>query len=137
MQTRIRDPGNVKVNDMKRIYVEVLVCSVFSASVLGDCQFGDQIIPVDDSISVIDPLYEKAARMRLTSDGYSPLQIEQELKYMDGIVFNLECRRQYKANSQFNPEDATHPGEAFIYIGDVLVASDVYSDSLANVKGLK
>lgn len=120
---------------IKKVVLALGFCSI-SLNAIADCQFGDEVIPVNESISVIDPIYERNAREHFLKEGLSESEIERQLKYMDGIVFNLECKRTYKANPQFNPEIAINPGEAFSYVGDVLIASDVYSESLAQAKGL-
>ncbi|USD58884.1 hypothetical protein J4N45_10115 [Vibrio sp. SCSIO 43140] len=120
---------------MKNTFVILTSCAI-TFSVSADCTFGDEVIPVNSSISVIEPIYERNARVHLQNEGLSETEIERRLKYMDGIVFNLECKRTYKANPHFKPDNAINIGEAFIYVGDVLVASDVYSEPLAKAKGL-
>lgn len=66
---------------MKHVVLTLSLCNL-SLYAIADCNFGDEVIPIGDSISVIDSIYERIARENFHNEGLSETEIERRLRYI-------------------------------------------------------
>ncbi|MCG9576043.1 hypothetical protein L1D14_07300 [Vibrio tubiashii] len=91
----------------------MLLTTLLSASVIANdeyCMYGDQKVPLDETVSHEDPVIVHNIRTQMSEAGYTEEQIEKELSYNDWTVVHLKCVRTFGPNPDYSPEKALAEG---------------------------
>lgn len=129
-------PANLNCNLMSKFALTCII-GLSSSTVIADCQFGAETIPVGEQLTIRDEFLVEESYQHYLNQGYTTQQSKEFAMSSDWTVVALECTRQFVPNPNFTPEIAEHAGSQFIYVGDVLVAGQFQRTFLPVVMGLE